>query len=292
MAFKMMDRMKKFILAGAAVLAFSLSGALAAEEAHKAAEPTHFPIMKPAELSWSFAGPFGTYDKGQLQRGYKVYKEVCSACHSMNLVSFRNLEELGYSEEQVKTIASEYEVQDGPNGDGEMFARKAGLSDRFPSPYPNVEAAAASNNGAAPPDFSLIAKARGVERGFPRFVFDVFTQYAEGGPDYIHALLTGYEQTPPEGMEIAEGTYYNPYFISGKALAMAQPIADDQVTYDDGTPQTVDQYARDVASFLMWAAEPHLAERKQTGFSVLAFLLILGGLVYVTKKRVWADVAH
>jgi ubiquinol-cytochrome c reductase cytochrome c1 subunit len=292
MASKMMNHMKKLVLAGTAALTFSIGGAFAAGEAHNAAEPTHFPIIKPAEMSWSFAGPFGKYDKGQLQRGFKVYKEVCSACHSMNLVSFRNLEELGYSEEQVKTIASEYEVQDGPNADGEMFARKAGLSDRFPSPYPNVEAAAASNNGAAPPDFSLIAKARGVERGFPKFVFDVFTQYAEGGPDYIHALLTGYEQTPPEGMEIAEGTYYNPYFIAGKSLAMAQPIADDQVTYDDGSPQTVDQYARDVAAFLMWAAEPHLEDRKQTGFSVMAFLIILGGLVYVTKKRVWADVAH
>jgi ubiquinol-cytochrome c reductase cytochrome c1 subunit len=289
----MMDHMKKVVLATVAVIALTSGFAMAAGGGEgSAAEPAYFPIMKPAELSWSFAGPFGKYDKGQLQRGYKVYKEVCSACHSMNLVSFRNLEELGYSEEQVKTIASEYEVQDGPNADGEMFARKAGLSDRFPSPYPNVEAAAASNNGAAPPDFSLIAKARGVERGFPRFVFDVFTQYAEGGPDYIHALLTGYEQTPPEGMEIAEGTYYNPYFIAGKSLAMAQPIADDQVTYDDGSPQTVDQYARDVAAFLMWAAEPHLEDRKQTGFSVMAFLIILGGLVYVTKKRVWADVAH
>jgi ubiquinol-cytochrome c reductase cytochrome c1 subunit len=292
MARKMMDRTMKLILAGITALTLSLAGAFAAEEAHNAAEPTHFPIMKPAELSWSFAGPFGKYDKGQLQRGFKVYKEVCSACHSMKLVAFRSLEELGYSEEQVKAVSAEYEVQDGPNAEGEMFTRKAGLSDKFPSPWANTEAAAAANNGAAPPDFSLIAKARGVERGFPRFVFDVFTQYAAGGPDYIHALLTGYDQTPPAGMEIAEGTHYNPYFIAGKSLAMAKPLSDDQVTYDDGAPQTVDQYARDVSAFLMWAAEPHLAERKQTGFSVLAFLIILGGLVYVTKKRVWADVAH
>jgi ubiquinol-cytochrome c reductase cytochrome c1 subunit len=292
MARKMMDRTMKMFLAGMAVLALSVSGVHAAEEAHNAAEPTHFPIMKPQELSWSFAGPFGKYDKGQLQRGFKIYKEVCSACHSMKLVAFRNLEELGYSEEQIKAVAAEYEVQDGPNADGEMFTRKAGPSDRFPSPYPNVEAAAASNNGAAPPDFSLIAKARGVERGFPRFVFDVFTQYAEGGPDYIHALITGFGQTPPEGMEIAEGTNYNPYFISAKALAMAQPIVDDQVTYDDGSPQTVDQYARDVAAFLMWAAEPHLEARKRAGFSAMIFLLVLGALVYVTKRRVWADVAH
>ena len=279
-------------------IALSLAGlgmlatASFAQDAHKAAEPTHFPMIKPVEQDWSFAGPFGTYDKGQLQRGLKIYKEVCAACHSMNLVSFRGLEDLGYSEEQAKAFAAEYEVQDGPNADGEMFARKGGLADKFPSPYPNVEAAAAANNGAAPPDFSLIAKARGVERGFPLFVWDIFTQYAEGGPDYIYNLLTGYDQTPPAGMEIAEGTNYNPHFISGKALAMSKPLADDQITYDDGTPQTVDQYARDVSAFLMWAAEPHLETRKQTGFKVMIFLLILGCLVYVTKKRVWAQVAH
>lgn len=283
----------KLIIAGAAALALLTGAAFAAGEAgHNAAEPTHFPILKPAELDWSFAGPFGTYDKAQLQRGLKVYKEVCSACHSMKRVAFRTLEDLGYSEEQVKALAAEYEVQDGPNADGEMFTRKAVASDYFPSPYPNEAAAAASNNGAAPPDFSLIAKARTVERGFPTFVFDVFTQYAQGGPDYIHALLTGYEQTPPEGMEIAEGTYYNPYYIAGKALAMAQPIADDQVTYDDGTPQTVDQYSKDVSAFLMWAAEPHLEARKQTGFSVLIFLALFGAIVYLTKKKVWHNVAH
>ena len=136
--------------------------------------------MKPTEENWSFAGPFGTYDKAQLQRGLKVYKEVCSACHSMNLVAFRTLEDLGYSEAQVKAFAAEYTVQDGPNADGEMFERPAIPSDHFPSPFPNVEAAAAANNGAAPPDLSLIAKARGVERGFPTFVFDIFTQYARG----------------------------------------------------------------------------------------------------------------
>jgi ubiquinol-cytochrome c reductase cytochrome c1 subunit len=289
----MMDKTMKLIIAGAAALALLTGAAFAAGEAgHNAAEPTHFPILKPAEMDWSFAGPFGTYDKAQLQRGLKVYKEVCSACHSMKRVAFRTLEDLGYSEEQVKALAAEYEVQDGPNADGEMFTRKAVPSDYFPSPFPNEAAAAASNNGAAPPDFSLIAKARTVERGFPTFVFDVFTQYAEGGPDYIHALLTGYEQTPPEGMEIAEGTYYNPYFIAGKSLAMAQPIADDQVTYDDGSPQTVDQYSKDVSAFLMWAAEPHLDTRKQTGFSVLIFLALFGAIVYLTKKKVWHNVAH
>ena len=284
--------MKKILTGLALSLALSTGAAFAAEVAHNAAEPTHFPIHKPVEQSWSFSGPFGTYDKAQLQRGLKVYKEVCAACHSMKRVAFRTLEDLGYSEEQVKALAAEYEVQDGPNADGEMFTRKALPSDYFPSPFANDNAAAAANNGAAPPDFSLIAKARGVERGFPKFVFDVFTQYAEGGPDYIHALLTGYGQTPPEGMEIAEGTHYNPYFIAGKSLAMAQPITDDQVTYDDGSPQTVDQYARDVSAFLMWAAEPHLDTRKQTGFSVLIFLALFGAIVYLAKKKVWHNVAH
>jgi ubiquinol-cytochrome c reductase cytochrome c1 subunit len=283
------------ILNGLVVLGFVMAsalGAATAQEEHSEAEPTHFPIHKPEEQSWSFAGPFGTYNKGQLQRGLKVYKEVCSACHSMNLVAFRTLEGLGYSEAQVKALAAEYEVTDGPNADGEMFTRPALPSDYFPSPFPNSIAAAVANNGAAPPDFSLIAKARGVERGFPRFVFDTFTQYAEGGPDYIHALLTGYDQEPPAGMEIAEGTYYNPYFISSKSLAMAPPLSDGQVTYDDGSPETVDQYARDVAAFLMWAAEPHLETRKQTGFSVMAFMILFTGLVYLTKRRIWAGVAH
>jgi len=285
----------KTILSGLAAvgLVFSAAVATAAEEGgHSAAEPTHFPILKPQEMDWSFAGPFGTYDKGQLQRGFKVYREVCSACHSMNLVAFRTLEGLGYSEAQVRAIAAEYTVTDGPNADGEMFERPALPSDHFPSPFPNEAAAAASNGGAAPPDFSLIAKARAVERGFPTFVFDVFTQYAESGPDYIHALLTGYEMEPPEGMEIAEGTYYNPYFIAGKSLAMAQPISDGQVTYEDGSPETIDQYSRDVSAFLMWAAEPHLEDRKKTGFRVMIFLLIFAGLVYLTKRKVWTEVAH
>lgn len=287
--------MKK-ILHSLAAIGFLLVGtagaAVAAEEANHAAEPTHFPIHKPKEMDWTFAGPFGTFDKAQLQRGLKIYKEVCSACHSMNLVAFRTLEDLGYSEAQVKAFAAEYEVQDGPNGDGEMFTRKALPGDHFPSPFPNSIAAAAANNGAAPPDFSLIAKARGVERGFPTFVFDIFTMYASNGPDYIHALLTGYDEQPPAGMEIAEGTHYNPFFIGGKSLAMAKPLSDGQVTYEDGSPETVEQYSRDVATFLMWAAEPHLVARKQTGFAVMIFLVLFAGLVYATKRRVWANVAH
>ncbi|MDX3926887.1 MAG: cytochrome c1 [Shinella sp.] len=260
------------------------------EAEHEAATP-HYPIHHPKEQDWSFAGPFGKYDKGQLQRGLKVYTEVCAACHSMSLVSFRTLEGLGYSEAQVKTFAANYEVEDGPNADGEMFTRTAIASDHFPSPFPNQEAAAASNNGAAPPDFSLIAKARGITRGFPQFVFDIFTQYQEGGPDYIYSLLTGY-QDPPAGVEVAAGTHYNPYFANAAALAMAPPLSDGQVTYDDGSPETLDQYAHDVSAFLMWAAEPHLEERKRTGFMVMVFLVIFTGLIYLTKKSVYASKEH
>ncbi len=212
--------MKKLVTSIALIAALAgFSGQAGAAEEHAdlahlaehAAKVGHYPILKPKEESWSFAGPFGKYDKGQLQRGLKVYKEVCSACHSMNLVTFRTLEGLGYSDAQVKTFAAEYEVQDGPNSDGEMYTRKAVPSDHFPSPFPNTEAAAAANNGAAPPDMSLLAKARGITRGFPQFVFDIFTQYQEGGPDYIHSLLTGYQE-PPEGVTVAEGTHFNPYF--------------------------------------------------------------------------------
>ena len=279
-----------------AAAVFGAGVAIAQEEAHDAAEPTHFPILHPKEEDWSFAGPFGTYDKGQLQRGLKVYKEVCSTCHSMHLVAFRTLggEEggLGYTEEQVKAFAAEYTVQDGPNDDGEMFERPGIPSDHFPSPFPNPQAAAAANGGSAPPDFSLLAKARGVERGFPTFVFDIFTQYAQGGPDYIHSLLTGYNQEPPAGMEIPEGTYYNPYFIAGKSLKMPPPLSDGQVEYTDGAPATVDQYSRDVTAFMMWAAEPHMEDRKKTGFRVVIFLVLFGTLVYLVKRRIWADVAH
>lgn len=270
-------------------------GAEAAEAGSAGAEHAtpHYPLKKPPHMSWSFAGPFGHWDLGQLQRGLKIYKEVCSACHSMNLVSFRNLTALGYSDAQVRALAAEYQVTDpAPNAQGEMFQRPGIPADRLPSPFPNPEAAAAALGGAHPPDLSLIAKARAVERGFPYFIFDIFTQYAEGGPDYIHGLLTGYGETPPPHQAIAPGTHYNPYFISGPALAMAQPLTDGQVTFDDGAPQTVDQYARDVAAFLMWAAEPHLVARKATGFVVMIFLIGFAVMLYLVKKRVWATTPH
>ncbi|MGA1802450.1 cytochrome c1 [Rhizobium sp. HT1-10] len=267
--------------------------ALRAEDTKPAAEPeTHaYPLKEPREQSWTFAGPFGHYDKAQLQRGLKVYTEVCSACHSMSLVPFRMLGDLGYSDAQIKTFAARYETQDGPNAQGEMYTRKALPSDHFPSPFPNHEAAAAANNGAAPPDFSLIAKAREVERGFPRFVFDIFTQYQESGPDYIYSLLTGYEDAPA-GFQVPPGGHYNPYFHAAAVLAMPKPLSDGQVTYDDGAPQTVDQYSHDIASFLMWAAEPHLEQRKQTGFMVMVFLLIFTVLIFLVKRSVYSKLEH
>ena len=275
----------KTILKGLAAIGIAL-GSMSALQA------AEYPLKKPVPQKWSFAGPFGTYDRGQLQRGFMIYRESCAACHSMELVPFRMLEGLGYSDEQVRALAAEYEVEDGPNADGEMFMRPAIPSDYFPAPYPNLETAALSNNGAVPPDFSLIAKARAVERGFPTFVFDIFTQYAESGPDYIYSLLTGYEEDVPDYVDVQPGTYYNPHFLSGTVLSMAQPIYDEQFTYEDGSPETLDQYARDVTAFLMWAAEPHLEARKRTGFNVMVFLALFGTLVYLTKRKVWSKIDH
>ncbi|WP_150523898.1 cytochrome c1 [Roseibium sediminis] len=243
---------------------------------------------------WSFAGPFGTFDRAQLQRGFKVYKEVCASCHGLRLVAFRNLAEEGgpgFTEEQAKVIASEYTVIDGPDDAGDMFERPAVLADRFPSPFPNEKAARASNNGAYPPDFSLIAKARAAHRGFPWFVFDAFTQYAELGPDYLVSLLTGYVEAP-EHIEVPDGQYYNDAFLAGQFISMAPPLSDELVEYTDGTAMTTEQYAKDVSAFLMWAAEPHLEARKQMGFRVMIFLIIFAGLLYFTKQAVWRDVKH
>lgn len=244
--------------------------------------------------TWSFAGPFGQYDKAQLQRGFQIYKETCSSCHALSLVAFRNLGDagaLGYSKEQIKALAAEYTVTDGPNDEGDMFERAAKSYDRFPSPFPNEQASRASNGGSYPPDLSLIAKARAVERGFPWFVFDAFTQYQEQGVDYLYALLTSYHEAP-EGADVPEGQYYNPNFIAGTSLAMAPPLSDELIEYTDGTPMTVDQYARDVSAFLMWAAEPKLDERKSLGFKVIIFLLIFASLLFFTKKKLWRNVEH
>jgi len=285
--------MKRAQLA-AAVLAAALAGfVLPAFAQEKGAEP-HNPMLRPELQSWSFAGPFGKFDPAQLQRGYKIYKEVCSACHSMKYVAFRNLGDEGgpqFSEDEVKALAATVQIHDGPNEAGEMFERAGKPSDHFPSPFANPQAAAAANGGAVPPDLSVIAKARGAERGLFWALIDFFTQYQEGGPDYVHALLTGF-QDPPAGVTVPDGTYYNPYFQAAPSLKMPPPLTADQVTYADGTPQTVDQYARDVSAFLMWTAEPHLVERKRIGFEVFIFLVVFAGLMYLTKKKVWSKVAH
>jgi len=246
----------------------------------------------PAE-KWSFAGPFGKYDRASLQRGLKVYKEVCSNCHALSYIAFRNLADPGgpgYSTAQTAALASEYKIKDGPNDQGEMFERPGRPADYFPSPFANEQAARAANGGAAPPDLSLITKARSYKRGFPRFVFDFFSQYQEQGPDYVAALLQGFEDAPPEGVTIPDGSYYNKYF-PGHAIKMPKPLNDGQVTFDDGAPATVAQYAKDVTSFLMWTAEPQMEARKKLGFQVFIFLVVFAGLMYFTKKKVWAD-AH
>jgi len=239
----------------------------------------------PERQSWSFAGPLGTFDRGQLQRGFRVYREVCSNCHSAKLISFRNLAQPGgpeFSEAQVKALAAEYKVQDGPADDGKMFERPGRPADRFPSNYANPEAAKAVL-GAAPPDMSVLAKARTYSRGFPLFLVDPFIQYQEHGVDYIYSLIA-------KGYSDDNDPNHND-FMPGGRIAMAKPLSDGQVEYTDGSPETVEQYTRDVSAYMMWMAEPKLDERKRTGFKVMAFLILFAGLLYFTKKRVWAK-AH
>jgi ubiquinol-cytochrome c reductase cytochrome b/c1 subunit len=270
------------------LLTLALAASLAAVAAPAlAAEGT----PQPPREKWSFSGPFGKFDRAQLQRGFKVYREVCQTCHGLNLLSFRNLAEPGgpeFTPAQVRQIASEYKVQDGPNDQGEMFEREGRLADRFPAPFPNENAARARYN-AVPPDLSVIAKARTYERGFPWFVLDMFTQYQEQGVDYLTALLQGYEDQPPRGVTIPQGLSYNKYF-PGHAIAMPKPMEDGRVTYDDGSPQTLAQYAKDISAFLAWAAEPHMEARKRIGFQVFIFLIVFAGLMYFTKKKVWKEV--
>jgi ubiquinol-cytochrome c reductase cytochrome b/c1 subunit len=273
----------------ALVLAGSLLGLAAVAQPVLAADEQSHETPAPPRVKWSFSGPFGKYDRAQLQRGLKVYREVCAVCHGLKYVAFRNLADLGYSEAQVKAIASEYKIQDGPNDQGDMFEREGRPADYFPTPWPNENAARARYNGV-PPDMSVLAKARGYERGFPWFIFDMFTQFQEHGVDYIHALMTGYREKPPAGFTLPQGSFYNEYF-PGHAIAMPPPLSDKRIDYTDGTPTTVDQLAKDVSAFMMWAAEPHLEARKRIGFQVMIFLIVLAGLLYFTKKKVWAD-AH
>ena len=254
----------------------------------------------PPREKWTFSGVFGTFDQAQLQRGFQVYREVCSSCHSLHYVRFRNLAEEGgpqFSASQVKALAAEYKVKDGPNDQGEMFERPGRPADKWPSPFPNDQAAAAANGGKAPPDLSLMAKARTFSRGGLWFVIDwlPFVGYTEQGPDYLHALLNGYKESPPEGFQVPEGGHYNEYY-PGHIIAMPKPLSDGQVTYPKGAngqpvvPETVDQYSRDVTAFLMWTAEPHLLARKELGLRAIIFLLVLAGLLYYVKKKIWSDV--
>ena len=225
------------------------------------------------EVDWSFKGITGKFDRSSLQRGYQVYTEVCASCHSMNLVSYRNLGEPGgpeFSVDQVKAIAANFEVEDGPNSDGEMFTRPGRPSDKFVSPYPNVQAATAANGGAYPPDMSVLVKAR------------------KGGSDYIYSVLMGYEE-PPAGFELEDGVYYNKY-MDGKKIKMSNPLSDGIVTYADGTEASEAQMAKDVTTFLTWTAEPHLETRHKMGVKVLIFLTIFTLLVYLSMKRIWSRI--
>ena len=225
------------------------------------------------KTDWSFKGLFGKFDRASLQRGYQVYTEVCAACHSMKYLSYRNLAEEGgpeFSKEQAKAIAASFEVTDGPNDDGDMFVRPAKLSDKFVGPYQNDKEAMASNGGAYPPDFSVLVKAR------------------SGGADYIYSLLLGYED-PPSNVILDDGVYYNKYMY-GNMIRMPNPLSDGLIEYNDGTEATEEQMAKDLVTFLAWAAEPHLEERHKIGFKAIIYLLILTILVYFSMKRLWSRV--
>jgi len=298
-----MTTMKRAGLALAALAALSCAGVLSAS----AQEANAAPEQKiPERQSWSFAGPFGIYDTAQLQRGYKIYREVCSACHSMALLRFRNLADPGgpeFTESQVQALAAEYKFQDGPNEQGEMYERTGRPADPFPKPpFANEQQARLTFSGAFPPDMSVLAKARSYERygWFPADIvygiWNILTQYQTQGPDYISALLQGYKEAP-KGFDLQPGQSYNE-IIPGNRIAMPPPlIQDGQVEYPKGpdgkpvVPETVAQYSKDVAAFLMWAAEPRLDQRKRIAFEVMLYLLAFAGLMYFVKKKVWAG-AH
>ncbi len=233
--------------------------------------------LKPRNVQWQHDGPLGfgvlgTFDRAQLQRGYQVYTEACSACHGLRYVAFRNLEALGFSEPEVRAIARQRQIADLDPNTGEEITRPGLPSDHFPSPYPNETAARAANNNAYPPDLSLIVSARA------------------GGQKYIYSLLTGYQPAPP-GFQVTPGLHYNPYFHSVQ-IAMPPPLMPGRVEYADGTEATVEQMAADVTAFLRWAAEPELEARRRMGLATIGFLIILSVLAYATYRRVWAGVPH
>lgn len=252
--------MRKFFFSTvlAASLAFPLGG-FAAEDA-----------KTPKDIQWPFEGASGAFDETSVQRGFQVYREVCSACHSLKRIAFRNLMSVGFSEAEVKTLAAEYDIEDGPNADGEMFTRPGRPSDRVPGPYANEQQARSLNNGAYPPDMSLLVKAR------------------PNGADYIYSLLTGYGEPKPDNIELLEGQHYNPYMPGGK-IAMAAPLSDGQISYADGTEATVEQMSHDIVNFLQWAAEPEMEHRKGMGIKVMIFLFIMTLIFYLTKRKVWKD---
>ncbi len=222
------------------------------------------------EQNWPFRGIFGRFDKSSLQRGFQVYREVCSGCHGIRHIAFRDLQEIGFSKDEVKSIASEYELVDGPNDEGEMFDRLGKESDKFVDPYENKQIARISNNGSYPPDLSLIVKAR------------------SGGADYIYSLLNGYKDFP-QNFEASEGMYYNEFY-PGNQIAMPSPIMDDIVEYDDGTEATHSQIAKDITSFLAWTAEPELEKRKSLGVKTIFFLILLTIMLLGVKRKIWKDV--
>jgi len=245
-------------------LALALFGGVAGT-AHAQEEPA-----TPPHQEWSFNGVFGTYDRAALQRGFQVYKEVCSACHAVKHLYFRDLAEIGYSEDEVKGIAAQVQVTDGPNDQGEMFQRPGRPSDPIPPPFPNDQTARSANNGALPPDLSLITKAR------------------EGGADYVYGIVTGFKDAPA-GMKMNPNMNYNEYF-AGRQIAMPPALNPDQIKYADDTKASVPQMAHDVVSFLSWAAEPTLEERHRMGFKVILFLIVLTGLLYAAKRRIWSRI--
>ena len=223
--------------------------------------------ITPPKQDWSFAKPNGTFDRAALQRGFQVYKQVCSACHGIKLISFRHLKAMGLTEAEIKVLASEYQIKDGPNDEGEMFERPGRPSDYIPGPYLNEKQARAANNGSFPPDQSLVVKAR------------------LHGADYVYALLTGFTKAP-DGFILSPGQYYNEYF-PGHAISMAPPLSEGLVTYNDATKPSIEQMAHDVTTFLAWASEPEMEERKRLGFKVLMYLLVMTGLFYATMRRIW-----
>jgi cytochrome c1 len=238
---------------------------------------TRLPVK---DVEFSFDGPFGTYDRAAMQRGFQVYKEVCAACHSLDHIAFHNLDEEGgpgFTEPQAKAIAAGYKLPADPNDKGEItddkgnrLTRPGILADKFPPPFPNEEAARANNGGSLPPDLSMIEKAR------------------EGGAHYVYSIVTGFHMTPPKGFKVTDGKYYNPYF-EGWNISMPPPLTANLVTYSDGTKATVEQEAHDVATFLAWASDPKMEERKRMGFGVLIFLVVLSGLLFATYRKVWSD---